>query len=224
MTILQQCVAGMHHLHTLGIMHRDFRAANILVAARDPLHVVVADFGVSHQLRVYAEADTALGTAAGAGTHVCTVLSGKEALFPVAWVAPEVLSGSLRDGVTATPASDVYMLGGLMFEVLTCGLAPCHWMRDVALVAQRRCHPAGEVFRPDGFPADVKGLAGLTVVDAAGVDGVPVTWRVVDDGGDDVQYGSRVGRLVEVMAHCLASDASARPPLADISTTLQALA
>ena len=54
-TILQQCVAGMHHMHSLGIIHRDFRAANILVAGRDPLHVVVADFGVSHQLRVYAQ-------------------------------------------------------------------------------------------------------------------------------------------------------------------------
>ena len=54
-TILQQCAAGMRHLHSLGIIHRDFRAANILVASHDPLHVVVADFGVSHQLRVYAQ-------------------------------------------------------------------------------------------------------------------------------------------------------------------------
>ena len=54
-SILQQCSSGLHHLHSLGIIHRDFRAANILVAARDPLHVVVADFGVSHQLQVYAQ-------------------------------------------------------------------------------------------------------------------------------------------------------------------------
>ena len=54
-TILQQCTAGMHHLHSHGIIHRDFRAANVLIAGRDPLHVVVADFGVAHQLRVYAQ-------------------------------------------------------------------------------------------------------------------------------------------------------------------------
>ena len=54
-TILQQCAAGMHHLHSLGIIHRDFRTANMLVAGERPLHVVVADFGVSHQLRVYAQ-------------------------------------------------------------------------------------------------------------------------------------------------------------------------
>ena len=53
--ILQQSQAAMLHLHSLGIIHRDFRAANILVAARDPIRVVAADFGVSHQLRKYAQ-------------------------------------------------------------------------------------------------------------------------------------------------------------------------
>ena len=51
--ILQQCTAGLNHLHTLGIIHRDFRAANVLVASRDPFQVVVADLGLSHLLRKY---------------------------------------------------------------------------------------------------------------------------------------------------------------------------
>ena len=50
-------------------------------------------------------------------------------------MAPEVLAGSLAAGVTVSPASDVYMLGGLMFEVLTCGLTPYYWMTP-ALIAQ----------------------------------------------------------------------------------------
>ena len=50
--ILYQAAAGMRHLHRHNIIHRDFRAANILVAGRDPIHVVVADFGVSHQVRL----------------------------------------------------------------------------------------------------------------------------------------------------------------------------
>ena len=62
-------------------------------------------------------------------------------MSPSAWVAPEVLAGSLATGVTASPASDVYMLGGLMFEVLTCGLIPYYWMRDMHLVAQVRPGP-----------------------------------------------------------------------------------
>ena len=72
-SILQQCVGGLYHLHQLGILHRDYRAANVLLASMDPLHVVIADFGVSHQLREYAEqegAHLALGTADGANPSV----------------------------------------------------------------------------------------------------------------------------------------------------------
>ena len=71
--ILRQCVSGLHHLHQLGILHRDLRAANVLVTSADPIHVVIADFGVSHQLSEYAEQGSlfhALGTADGANPSV----------------------------------------------------------------------------------------------------------------------------------------------------------
>ena len=220
-TILQQCTAGLYHLHSLGIIHRDFRAANILVAGRDPLHVVVADFGVSHQLRVYADAAAALGTAAGAGTIVRTVLKGDEALGPIAWVAPEVLAGSLWEGVTATPASDVYMLGGLMFEVLTCGLIPYYWMSDMRLVAQRRRVPGGTSFRPVGLPMSMTGLGGLSLVEAAAVDGVLISWRVNPGSGTYSTGG--LDALIALMAQCLESDPSKRPLLSEVQARLQAI-
>ena len=56
--ILQQCIAGLEHLHSLGIIHRDIRAAHMLIAALDPLHVVVTGFHAvmsSRQVRVYAQ-------------------------------------------------------------------------------------------------------------------------------------------------------------------------
>ena len=84
---------------------------------------------------VRSQAAAALAPASGAGTAVRTVLTGGQALGPIAWVAPEVLAGSVITGVTATPASDVYMLGGLMFEVLTCGLTPYYWLAPM-LIAQ----------------------------------------------------------------------------------------
>ena len=63
-TILRQCAEGMKHLHSQGIIHRDFRAANILIS--DPraseMSVVVADFGVSHQLKVYENVEKVLTT------------------------------------------------------------------------------------------------------------------------------------------------------------------
>ncbi len=46
--VLLQVLAGVMHLHRLGILHRDLRASNILIEGKDPLWVLVADFGVSH--------------------------------------------------------------------------------------------------------------------------------------------------------------------------------
>ena len=88
----------MHHLHSLGILHRDFRTANVLITSSidEPLEVVVADFGVSHQLQLYADSESALATAAGATVY--TVLTGGDALGPARWVAPEVSPPSVSPG------------------------------------------------------------------------------------------------------------------------------
>ncbi len=37
--IMRQVVAGLRHLHSLGILHRDLRAANVLVESLDPVQV-----------------------------------------------------------------------------------------------------------------------------------------------------------------------------------------
>ena len=59
---------------------------------------MVADLGVSHQLQAYSRGGAVqLDTAAGAGTHVQTVLTGKDALTPLAWCAPEVRIKLTRD-------------------------------------------------------------------------------------------------------------------------------
>ena len=209
---------------SLACIHRDFRAANILVAGRDPLHVVVADFGVSHQLRVYTDAAAALGTAAGAATQFRTVLKGGDALCPFAWVAPEVIAGSLSEGVTATPASDVYMLGGLMFEVLTCGLTPYYWMSDAPkLIYQRRRVAAGELFRPAGLPMKVSGLAGLSMLQAAKEDDIDVPWALSMPAGAGSVYDSGVGGLIDLMERCLNADDGKRPALNDVQAALQGM-
>ena len=107
--------------------------------------------------QVYAEAEAgALGAAAGA--TVGTLLTGNNALGPIEWMAPEVLAGNLTDGHIATPASDVYMLGGLLFELLTCGMAPYYWVNATQRYCRRR-RPAHEPFRADGAR-----LVGLQVI------------------------------------------------------------
>ncbi len=48
--MLQQALSGLQHLHSNRIVHRDFRADNLLVASVVPLVVKVTDFGLSHQV------------------------------------------------------------------------------------------------------------------------------------------------------------------------------
>lgn len=40
-----QGAQGVRYNHSRGMIHRDLKPANILVARRDPLHVVISDFG-----------------------------------------------------------------------------------------------------------------------------------------------------------------------------------
>jgi serine/threonine protein kinase len=85
LTLLKQAIAALLHLHSLGILHRDLRAANVLVDSLDPLQIRVADFGVSHLLSAFSG-----GAGAGAGRaadltagKVQTVLRGGAALGPL---------------------------------------------------------------------------------------------------------------------------------------------
>ena len=141
---------------------------------------------------------------------------------PMAILTVQTLSedGSRTGGVIATPASDVYMLGGLMFEVLTGGFAPYHWLH-APLTAQRRRHAAGIPFRPDGFPHDVVGLKGLSVMEAARMDGHVVEWRVRSHGSSKTDtYDEGLPRLVDLMERCLERDANKRPHLEEVQSIL----
>jgi serine/threonine protein kinase len=79
LSILVQAAAGLLHLHDLGILHRDLRAANLLLDALDPLHVRLADFGVSHRLSAF-EGPRHADLSAG---KVPTLLWGTAALGPM---------------------------------------------------------------------------------------------------------------------------------------------
>jgi serine/threonine protein kinase len=80
LTVLKQAVAGLMHLHSLGVLHRDLRAANLLLDSLDPVQVRLADFGVSHLLSSFAGAGPGLDVSAG---RAHTVLRGGAALGPM---------------------------------------------------------------------------------------------------------------------------------------------
>jgi serine/threonine protein kinase len=89
-----QACQGLAHAHAAGLVHRDVKPHNLLLRTDGTLKV--ADFGIARA----AEA-TAL-------TQVGTVLG------TAAYLAPEQATGG-----EVTPATDVYALGAVLYELLT---------------------------------------------------------------------------------------------------------
>ena len=142
---------------------------------------------------------------------------------PVLWLAPECLP-SPRSRVNrhcrvlrATTASDVYMFGGLMFEVLTGGLPPYYWTKGTAPV--RRQHTDGVVVQVNG--SRVTGIGHQSTLQAAAADGVAVQWAV--DGADGGADGS-FARAVALMEGCLDADPDRRPSAGQLQERLLELA
>ncbi len=78
LSVLRQAVAALLHLHSLGILHRDLRAANLHIDSLDPLHVFLSDFGLSHLLPEFAVGTRPVDLTA---SMVPSVLTGTAALF-----------------------------------------------------------------------------------------------------------------------------------------------
>jgi non-specific serine/threonine protein kinase len=98
--LLAPVALALDAAHARGLVHRDVKPANVLVAACErPLgdHVYLTDFGLARRV---AEDRGLTRTGAFAGT--------------VVYAAPERISGD-----PGGPAADIYALGCLLFEVLT---------------------------------------------------------------------------------------------------------
>ena len=104
--LFRQLSDALGHIHAQGIVHRDIKLENILLAPDN--RVFLSDFGISRvisdRLRSEIGATCTKVTAAGSGSVVGTH----------GYMAPEVLRGE-----PATAASDVYALGVAFFKLLT---------------------------------------------------------------------------------------------------------
>uniref|UniRef100_A0A0X3NHE5 Tyrosine-protein kinase n=1 Tax=Schistocephalus solidus TaxID=70667 RepID=A0A0X3NHE5_SCHSO len=98
--IIHQVCVAMAFLEEVQVVHRDLRAANVLVDKDE--NVKVADFGLTKILRKNANEDQGNLT------------------FPVRWTAPEAM---MPDYVPSLKA-DVWSFGILAYEVLTYGKTP----------------------------------------------------------------------------------------------------
>ena len=126
--IAGEIAAGLAHAHERGLVHRDLKPSNVLFDAEG--RAKIADFGIAHMDAAtgLTEAGTVLGTAA--------------------YISPEQAAGE-----PATPASDVYAFGVILFRMLT-GRLPFEAPDALALAAMHRDRPPPPVseLRPDAPP------------------------------------------------------------------------
>jgi eukaryotic-like serine/threonine-protein kinase len=124
--IAAQVLEALAHAHRTGIVHRDVKPSNILLEHTDDIAAKLLDFGLAQ----FDGADTLTAVGDVPGT--------------LAYIAPERLAGD-----DATPASDVWAVGVVLWEALT-GEHPFWGMplQEVAVAIERGAPPLG-TRRPD---------------------------------------------------------------------------
>ena len=100
--LLEQMAEGLHCAHQAGVIHRDFKSSNVMLSASAPsassIRTVITDFGLAHA--VVSTGESLTGSLDVLGTP--------------AYMAPEQLEGG-----KITPATDIYTLGIVIYEMLT---------------------------------------------------------------------------------------------------------
>ena len=129
MDIVAQTAAGLQAAHATGLIHRDIKPGNLLVAPGGT--VKITDFGISR----------AIGSAPVTATGVVMGTAG--------YLAPERIAGA-----QAAPASDLYALGIVAYECLTG--APPFAGRPLDVACAHRDRPVPPL--PASVPASVSAL------------------------------------------------------------------
>ncbi len=124
--LIDQMAAGLAAAHAAGVIHRDFKSNNVILVANDDEEeaprAVVTDFGLA---RSVSPPDSKR-----------TPLTGEMKLLGTAdYISPEQIQG-----MEVSPASDIYALGVVIFEMVT-GRRPYTAKNPVALITKRLTEP-----------------------------------------------------------------------------------
>jgi len=122
--IVKQMAAGLSAAHQAGVIHRDFKSANVVLispnSGSQTIRAVITDFGLAH--------------AEFQGSH--TLTRPGDIVGTPAYMAPEQIEGG-----EITPATDIYSLGVVIYEMLT-GELPFSADTPLATAMKRLNQPA----------------------------------------------------------------------------------
>lgn len=139
-SIMLQASEAVAAAHQAGIIHRDLKPSNILVtqSADQPAVVKVLDFGIAKFFAVDDDDSTAM-------VQTNSVIG-----------TPRYMSPEQNNGDELTPATDVYSLGVMLYEMLT-GMAPFSGSTP-AEIAQKHANDPPHAPRAivAGIPEDVE--------------------------------------------------------------------
>ncbi|XP_051909507.1 tyrosine-protein kinase Blk [Hippocampus zosterae] len=127
MDMSAQIAEGMAYIESKNSIHRDLRAANILV--NETLHCKIADFGLARLVE-----------------SEYTAQEG--AKFPIKWTAPEAINYG-----TFSIKSDVWSFGILLTEIVTYGRIPYPGMTNPEVVRKLEC--GFRMPCPEGCPPEL---------------------------------------------------------------------
>ncbi len=130
LSYLAQTAEALHAAHALGVVHRDVKPGNLLVL--DDGGIKVTDFGIAR------------------ATNSVSITEVGQVLGTAKYMSPEQASGA-----EATPASDVYALGVIGYEMLAGH--PLFTAQNAGALAMAHVHQAPPLL-PSSVPAAVRGL------------------------------------------------------------------
>lgn len=116
--IVRKVALALHDAHSSGLIHRDLKPANIMIDRRN--EPIVMDFGLARQFGdgngQESHASLATISSADAGQFEARLTMDGTVVGSPGYMAPEQLTG---DHSKIGPASDIYALGVLLYELLT---------------------------------------------------------------------------------------------------------
>ncbi len=135
--LVAQAASALDAAHAAGLVHRDVKPGNILVASdADGEHASICDFGLARHV-----------------SSVSSLTGDRGFVGTIDYVPPEQIAGHALDG-----RADVYSLGCVLFECLT-GARPFERDSELAVVFAHLNEPPPRVtdLRPD-LPARLDGV------------------------------------------------------------------